>query len=73
MGAGHQLLEQEQYEKASGVLNEGLRGADIGQRRSLLYLIGQAQTGLANWLDAVKAYSELIETGPDEDLLVASR
>ena len=73
LGAGHQLLEQAQYEKASGVLNEGLRGADIGQRRSLLYLIGQAQTGLANWLDAVKAYSELIETGPDEDLLVASR
>ncbi len=73
LGAGHQLLEQEQYDKALDVLNEGVDNADAKQSQSFLYLIAQAYSGQANWPEAVRAYSDLIEAAPEGDLLVASR
>ena len=73
LGAGHQLLEQGQYGRALGVLNEGVRSADAKQGQSFLYLMAQAYSGQANWPEAVRAYGELIEVAPEGDLLVASR
>ena len=72
LGAGHQLLEQGQYDRALGVLDEGVNRADTKQTQSFLYLMAQAHSGQANWPEAVRVYSELIEAEPEGDLRVAS-
>ena len=72
LGAGHQLLEQGQYDRALGVLDEGVHSADAKQVQSFLYLMAQAHSGQANWSEAVRVYSELIEAEPEGDLRVAS-
>ena len=70
--AGHQLLEQGQHDRALGVLDEGVNRADTKQTQSFLYLMAQAHSGQANWPEAVRVYSELIEAEPEGDLRVAS-
>lgn len=73
LGAGHQLLEQSQYEQALAILTEGMSGADAQQGYSFLYLIGQAHSAMGHWTQAIQAYGELIESDLESELLVASR
>ena len=54
------------------MLDEGVNRADTKQTQSFLYLMAQAHSGQANWPEAVRVYSELIEAEPEGDLRVAS-